>query len=220
MKSTQAFSRDPFVASRAINTLVVEDDEDHAKLLQIELARVPGLAFTCVWCSSLEDALDRIHADHFDLILLDYWLGTHNSEPLLDELRTKGNGATVIVTTGANDEYVAASVSRAGAHGYLSKRDIKVTSLAETIRRAISDSQGDRERATERASLQARLDRLTPREIEIARLIADGLMSKQIAAQIGCTEGTVNLHRSHIMNKTGSQSVADLVRTVLICRNN
>ena len=43
-------------------------------------------------------------------------------------------------------------------------------------------------------------------------LVASGLLSKQIAAQIGVTEITVKVHRSHLMKKMGARSVADLVR--------
>jgi FixJ family two-component response regulator len=47
---------------------------------------------------------------------------------------------------------------------------------------------------------------------EIMALVASGLMSKQIAAEIGLSEITVKVHRSHIMKKMGARSVADLVR--------
>jgi len=43
-------------------------------------------------------------------------------------------------------------------------------------------------------------------------LVASGLMSKQIAAEIGLREITVKVHRSHLMKKMGARSVADLVR--------
>lgn len=60
--------------------------------------------------------------------------------------------------------------------------------------------------------LRGHFSSLTPREREIMALVASGLMSKQIAAQVGLSEITVKVHRSHLMKKMGAKSVADLVR--------
>ena len=60
--------------------------------------------------------------------------------------------------------------------------------------------------------LRAHFSSLTPREREIKALVASGLMSKQIAAEVGLSEITVKVHRSHLMKKMGARSVADLVR--------
>jgi FixJ family two-component response regulator len=60
--------------------------------------------------------------------------------------------------------------------------------------------------------MKAHFASLTSRERGIMALVASGLMSKQIAAQIDLSEITVKVHRSHIMKKMGARSVADLVR--------
>jgi FixJ family two-component response regulator len=62
------------------------------------------------------------------------------------------------------------------------------------------------------ADVRMRFSSLTPREREIMALVASGLLSKQIAAQIDVSEITVKVHRSHLMKKMGARSVADLVR--------
>ncbi len=60
-----------------------------------------------------------------------------------------------------------------------------------------------------------RLDRLTPREYEIACLAAAGHPNKRIAAQLGISEKTVHSHRLNLMDKTGAGNLADLVRLVM-----
>ena len=57
-----------------------------------------------------------------------------------------------------------------------------------------------------------RLDNLTPREREVMNLVVTGLMNKQIAGQLGVSEGTVKFHRGRVMEKLGARSVADLVK--------
>jgi DNA-binding CsgD family transcriptional regulator len=56
---------------------------------------------------------------------------------------------------------------------------------------------------------------LTPREREVAVLVADGASSKEAGRRLGISPRTVELHRAHIMEKLGARNAADLVRIVL-----
>jgi FixJ family two-component response regulator len=60
--------------------------------------------------------------------------------------------------------------------------------------------------------LQARYERLTPREREVLALVVRGLLNKQIAYELGTVERTIKAHRAQVMAKMQVQSVADLVR--------
>lgn len=202
-----------------LRTLVVEDDPDHAKLLQIELKRMREIDFDTTCCDNISDALDTLESDRFDLIILDYWLGSENSMTVVDWVRQSELGTPMVIATSADDVYLATSLTRAGAHRFIRKQDLGTPMLAEVIREALHESHTDSRRFDERQDARGLIDKLTPREREIASLIAEGLLSKQIALHLGCAEGTVNLHRTHIMAKTGAQSVADLVRIVLLTQS-
>ena len=56
---------------------------------------------------------------------------------------------------------------------------------------------------------------LTPREREVAELIADGNSNKEAGRRLGISPRTVELHRAHVMEKLGARNAADLVRMVL-----
>ena len=56
---------------------------------------------------------------------------------------------------------------------------------------------------------------LTPREREVAELIADGNSNKETGRRLGISPRTVELHRAHLMEKLGARNAADLVRIVL-----
>lgn len=198
-----------------ISTLILEDDPDHADLLKLELGRLPELTFDIIHCSTIAEADAMVSHRDFDVVFADYWLGGETCESFLDLLRTRGGAPAVVVTTSANDEYVAASVTRAGAHRYLRKTDLSGPLLVDALRDAMRQSRNAQREEAEHAGARAALADLTPREREVAGLIAQGLLSKQIAQQLGCAEGTVSQHRSNIIAKTGASSVADLVRIVI-----
>jgi FixJ family two-component response regulator len=100
---------------------------------------------------------------------------------------------------------------KAGAVDFLAK-PFRDQDLLDAVTAAIQRDEKRREQENALADLKAHFSSLTSREREIMALVASGLMSKQIAAQVGLSEITVKVHRSHIMKKMGARSVADLVR--------
>ncbi len=62
------------------------------------------------------------------------------------------------------------------------------------------------------AELRGRYDTLTPREKEVLKLVASGLLNKQVGSELGTSELTVKTHRGRVMEKMGADSLADLVR--------
>ena len=100
---------------------------------------------------------------------------------------------------------------KAGAVDFLAK-PFRDQDLLDAVTAAIQRDQTRREHENAVADVRGHFSSLTPREREIMAFVASGLMSKQIAAEVGLSEITVKVHRSHIMKKMGARSVADLVR--------
>jgi FixJ family two-component response regulator len=62
------------------------------------------------------------------------------------------------------------------------------------------------------AKLEERYASLTPRERDVFSLVVSGLLNKQAAAELGISEITLQIHRSKVMKKMKTRSIADLVR--------
>lgn len=81
---------------------------------------------------------------------------------------------------------------------------------------ALAGSPIGKVRSSAEESLQHRarglFDRLTPRELEVLRLVVVGLLNKQIAGALKTSEKTIQIHRSRVMQKLGLTSVPDLMR--------
>jgi FixJ family two-component response regulator len=117
----------------------------------------------------------------------------------------------IIFITGRGDIPLAVSAMKEGATDFFTK-PVDGAALLSSVERALQQNLANRREATERASLFARYESLTPREREVLPLLASGLLNKQVAFELGITEYTVQLHRGHIMRKMQADSFAALVR--------
>jgi FixJ family two-component response regulator len=117
----------------------------------------------------------------------------------------------IVFITGHGDIPMSVRAMKAGAVDFLTK-PFRDQDLLDAVAAAIQRDEKRREHVHAIADMRARFGSLTAREREIMALVASGLMSKQIAAQINLSEITVKVHRSHIMKKMEARSVADLVR--------
>ncbi len=103
---------------------------------------------------------------------------------------------------------------RQGAEDFLTKHGPKEDIFA-AVKRAIARDARQREKNARLLVLQERIDRLTPRELEVLHQVVEGKPNKQIAADLGINERTVKFHRTAITTKLQVSSVAELTRLVL-----
>ncbi|MCE5216761.1 LuxR C-terminal-related transcriptional regulator, partial [bacterium] len=84
--------------------------------------------------------------------------------------------------------------------------------LLDAIEEALASSSERANRAQERAEVCRRIECLTPRQLQVMRLVIRGMLNKQIAAALHIAEKTVKVHRSRMMQVMQVDSVAELVR--------
>src|SRR6218665_2849910 len=154
-------------------------------------------------------------------VVMDLRMPELNGLELQEELRRAGWTHPIVFISGHGDVPAAVSAMKAGAVDFLPK-PFSTEDLLAAVERALTRGKaargagrwdkGGREGEGEHALLRARLSTLSPREWQVCRLVARGLLNKQIAAELGTAEQTVRLQRSHVMKKLAVDSVADLVR--------
>jgi FixJ family two-component response regulator len=117
----------------------------------------------------------------------------------------------IIFMTGHGDIPMSVKAMKRGAVDFLTK-PFRDQDMLDAVTAAIERDRKRREADKVVATLQARVETLTPREREIFALVSSGLMNKQIAGELGLAEITVKIHRGHITKKMGAKSLAELVR--------
>ncbi len=117
----------------------------------------------------------------------------------------------VIFLTGHGDIPTSVRAIKAGATDFLTK-PVDAAALVQAVGSALQLAKNRHHEIAETARLAARLATLTPRQLEVMKHVVAGQLNKQIAADLGTGEQNIKLHRSHIMQKMGVESLADLVR--------
>lgn len=130
-------------------------------------------------------------------------------------LRAAASPWPIIFITGHGDVELAVEAMKNGAVDFLQK-PFKDQVFLDTVEQAVQLSRTRQAETRRHQDARDLLQRLSQRELEVARLVARGLANKEVGRALGISENTVHVHRQHAMEKTGAGNVADLVRLFLL----
>src|ERR1700754_222969 len=182
--------------------LIVEDDPLVRAAME-SLLRSAGLRSRSF--ASAREVLEEPLPDVVCCFVLDVRLPQVSGFDLQAELARRGQAIPTVFITGHGDIPMSVRAMKAGAVDFLVK-PFRDQDLLDAVASAIQRDQTRRDDEKMTSDVRMRFSSLTPREREIMALVASGLLSKQIAAQIDVSEITVKVHRSHLMKKMGARS--------------
>jgi len=187
---------------------VVDDDKAMRKSLTRLLDSV-GLNVETF--DSAEAFLADCDPSRHGCLILDIRMPGISGLELQKKLAADGVSLPVIIMSAHGDVEKAVSAIKCGAVDFI-KKPYKGKLLLARIREALALDARLRSAEAERAEIEARLDRLTPREREVSALLVTGKHAKQIALVLGLSRKTVDVHRAHIMTKMQADSLVELAR--------
>lgn len=189
--------------------VVVVDDEPGMRSALMRLLEGNGL------CAELYESgpamLEHARLDRPGCMLLDVRMPGMNGLEVQAELNRRQVDLPTIFLTGSSDVPIAVAAMRAGAADFLEKPFENELLLAR-VRQVIERHAQRIAELTERREIRGRMDTLTPREAEVMELVVTGLTSKEIARKLGASPRTIEIHRTHVMEKMAAATLADLVR--------
>ena len=196
------------------HVLIVDDDANTREALAA-LAAQEG--FTTAVAGSVAEARIQLVRQRPDVVLMDLRLPDGSGIDLFEDLEDRSSIETILITGHASVES-AVEALRLGASGYVLKRAAD-TDLVDAVRavargnsfisphaegtllkKVLSDPDGDP------------TEKLTPREREVVKLIAEAYTNKEIAAILNLAEKTVESHRANVLAKLGMRDRVELVR--------
>ena len=187
---------------------VVDDDASVRNSVQL-LLEVAG--FKVETCESASEFLGRDTNNLCGCLVLDIRMGGLSGLDLQRHLAVKKVELPIIFITGHGDVQTSVQAMKAGAVEFLTK-PFSEADLIEAVTQAVERDKIGRSARAEVATIREHYEKLTPREREVMKLVVQGLLNKQIALQLSASEGTIKIHRGHVMLKMQAESIADLVR--------
>jgi FixJ family two-component response regulator len=190
---------------------IVDDDEAVRSSLRLLLKSV-GLAPDSL--GSAREFLEKYAPAQPGCVVLDVRMPGMSGLELQEQLNRQGAIIPVIFITGHGDVPMAVEAMQAGAFDFLQK-PFRDQDLIDRIQKALEKDRANRTVLNERALIRERFESLTPREREVLTMVSSGKPNKVMAADLGVSQRTVEIHRARVMEKMGVSSLAQLVRMVM-----
>ena len=193
------------------SVFIVDDDEAVRDSIEELVASVGLLA---VGFASARQFLDAFDPHRPGCLVLDVRMANMSGPELQEELIAMGAQIPIVFISGHADIPIAVKAIKAGAVDFVQK-PYREQQLLDSINAALRRDAAARATNGAQVAFDQRQALLTEREREVMALVVKGLSSKAAAKTLGISYRTVELHRSHILDKLGVRSVAELIRLVV-----
>jgi DNA-binding NarL/FixJ family response regulator len=158
------------------------------------------------------DAVEMFRAHHPDVVLMDLRMPNVDGIEAAKQIRAISPDAKIIALTSFDGDQEIYRALEAGVRGYLLKEMVH-TEVVRAIRLVQSGKRLMPPEVADRLTEYFPKAALTPREVEVLNLVAQGLANKEIAAKLGTADGTVKIHVQNILSKL---SASDRTHAVTI----
>lgn len=199
--------------------LIVDDHSMVREGLRLRISAYADLEI-CGEATSEDEAMKLVEETNPQLIIVDISLKSGHGIELIKRVKARYPSIKMLVSSGFEESLYAERALRAGALGYLNKQDSgeKVIEAIRTVlrgdryvspeitQRLVSQALGNKGESSEP------IDLLTDRELEVFRMIGQGLTSGAIASELMLSNHTIDTHRENIKRKLGLKNAAQLNR--------
>jgi two-component system response regulator FixJ len=198
--------------SNSSTVFIIDDDLAVRDALGL-LLRASGLSVDTF--ASAADFLAVDAARQPGCVVLDVRMPGMSGLDLQKKLQIQGYRIPIIFMTGHGDVPMAIRAMKAGAFDFIEK-PFQGETLRARIQEALEFDAQERRRQALRADVAARMALLSPREREVLDRVAIGQYNKVIAAELGISLSTVEIHRKRVMEKLQAESLSELIRMLAL----
>ncbi|MBK8976637.1 MAG: response regulator transcription factor [Planctomycetes bacterium] len=204
------------VSPRTRPTIFVVDDD--AAILDLVRRVCAPIEAQIQTFTSARAFLSVVHDNVPGCLVLDYKLPDLNGLQILQQLQEREIELPVIFISGKAEVSTAVQAFKLGSMDFLEK-PFDIQELHDTVKRAVARDATLRETRAKRTAIGDRIASLTPRESQVMELVVAGRANKTIAAELGVSPKTIEVHRANVMQKMQAGSLAELVQMVMFHRS-
>lgn len=203
----------------AIRVLIVDDHPAVREGLALRIASQPDME-VCGEAADVGEAVRVFEDTRPDLVVVDIQLKTGDGLDLVKRIKTRDEAVPILVWSMYPDELYARRALRAGARGYINKENT-TGNIVEAIRQIrdgnvyVSPGMAQKllvERVGGSGSARSPVESLSDRELEVFRLIGEGLSTSDIAKRLHLSTHTIDTHRQRIKQKLNVETINELMR--------
>jgi FixJ family two-component response regulator len=198
-------------AEQPPQVFVVDDD---AAVRESLCALLASVGISSSGFESADEFLSEVRTPQVGCVLVDLRMPGMSGLELMERLSELQPHLPVIIVTGHGDVPVAVRALTGGAN-YFFEKPFNEQELLDRVHSCIDQSVRATRQARHRREARAALRTLTRREHQVLEHLLRGEASKQMAAQLGISRSTVDVHRSRLMSKLGVGSLVELTRLML-----
>jgi FixJ family two-component response regulator len=203
--------------TKRFDPIVFIVDDDEAVRSSIEML-VRSLSLRAETFASAREFLEDFDPEQPGCVVLDVRMPGMSGLELQEKLSEMGATIPIIFITAHGDVPMAVSALKGGAMEFIQK-PFRDQELIDKIQAALKMDAEERDALATRESVEARVALLTRREREVMDLVVEGKPNKVIAADLGLSERTVEIHRARVMAKMLADSLPHLVQMALLVRD-
>ncbi len=187
---------------------IIDDDEGIRDGLTMLLE---SIGQTCCSFDSATSFLKAYNENMSGCIVLDIRMPKMSGLELQRKLNELKCLLPMIFITGHGDIPMAVEAMRLGALDFV-RKPFNEQDLIDRINEALEFDEKRNDEVISELNLKNKFESLSKRELDVLERVTSGVMNKVIAAELGISERTVEVHRSHVMDKLGVKTLAELVR--------
>jgi two-component system, chemotaxis family, CheB/CheR fusion protein len=192
--------------------IFVVDDDSHIRQGLREVLEAHGRVVEAF--ATCEAFLAAYQSGREACLILDAYLPGMDGIELVRRLQLAGHKLPIIMITGNSDVPMAIQAMKTGAIDFIEK-PIHREELLSSVERALEQARDSSKASAWREDAANQLSGLTTRQRQIMEMVLAGHPSKNIAADLGISQRTVENHRASIMKKSGSKSLPALARLAI-----
>lgn len=192
------------------NLLIIEDHDIVALGLKTLLAGNTDLG-NIDNATTAKQAMEMTVKQHYDLYIIDVELPDMSGIDLVNSLKTLSPDSAFIFHTVHDELWTLRQMMKSGADGIVMKSD-DTAELLTAISHVLNGGNYYSSNYRQACEEMERFQPLSAREIEVLQLIADGLMTRDIAQRLFVSDNTIEFHRKRIMRKLAANNMAQLVK--------